>query len=75
MSYIPKIETVRQVYGENGDYHYEVAQDPDALGLVEVRYIEPARTVPMSIRISSNPAEARLIAQCMNLLADELEAK
>lgn len=61
-------ETVRQIWNVDG-WRYEVGPDPDGLGLVELRYIDPDR---QPIRITCSGGAVLMITEAMTACSKEV---
>jgi hypothetical protein len=64
-------EVVHEVWDDKSGEHWEVGQDRDSLGLVEIRYFNSTELVP-SERIVFTAEAAAMIAQAMLLTAGEM---
>lgn len=66
------LETLYRVYDDKTGFYWEVRPDADGLDLVEIAYYEEDRVFK---DIIIPPAAARLVAEAILKLADNLEAK
>lgn len=68
------LQTVRQIWNDRDGDRVDVAPDADGTDCVELLYRNEKGEVNNSRRLTMPPAQARLVAQAMVALADELEA-
>lgn len=71
MSKEPEMETMREIWGPDGEFVIEVGPDRDGLGCVEIRLKDPPDS-KTDFRLPVSPAVARLLSQAIALCAEEL---
>lgn len=72
MADAPKLETVYQIWTEDGE-RFEIGEDADGLGCVEVRYYDENGKV--GDRIMFNPQIAALVAEAIQKYNKAQETK
>jgi len=71
-----EVETIRRVWCNESKTYIEIAPDPDGLGCVEVRYVDPAQPGSHhSARITMPPDQAILVAEQIKLLSMNMPNK
>lgn len=68
------IDTIFKI-SESSQFHYAVQEDADALGLVEISYIEENDPKFKPVRMTMTPEIARKIAEKMIEMANILDSK
>ncbi len=68
------LDTIFRI-SENSSFHYAVQEDADALGLVEISYIEENDPKFKPVRMIMTPEIARKIAEKMIEMANILDSK
>lgn len=59
-----EFEAIFRIHSNNG-YHYEVRQDPDGLGIIEIAYIDSSDRTNEKV-ISMEQSAARLVIKALD---------